>query len=399
MLQEIAGIAPPIRRKPMAAMNSSNHNRYLVKSLRHASKVLSAFHSTQEVLRLRDVVARTGLKKAMCFRMLLSLRDCDMLEGLGNNQYRSLVSFQRRRKYRIGYANMARRISFSRAVMDGLVRACQGENVELIAFDNSLDDSNVALRNAERLIRERVDIAIEFQSIEAVAPMVAARFQMADIPVIAVDIPLPGATYYGANNFVAGSLAGRWLAGCAKQCWQAMPDQILLIESRNAGRVTRMRLDGMLSGINEVLPTCQEIGLRYLDGRGTFKTTLARVHKYLRTSPARRFLVGAANDPAALGALRAFQEVGREANCVVVGQNADVEARAEMRQRQTRFIGSVAYFPEKYGDGLVRLALDILTGRPAPQAVFTKHELITQQNVDHFYPNDGLLWGMAENYT
>jgi ribose transport system substrate-binding protein len=39
----------------------------------------------------------------------------------------------------------------------------------------------------------------------------------------------------------------------------------------------------------------------------------------------------------------------------------------------------------------VKLALDILNHRPVPPAVFAKHHLITPENVDHFYPNDGLM--------
>jgi ribose transport system substrate-binding protein len=51
-------------------------------------------------------------------------------------------------------------------------------------------------------------------------------------------------------------------------------------------------------------------------------------------------------------------------------------------------IGSVAYFPERYGFGVIRLALDILAGKPTPPAVFIKHQLITPENVDHVYSND-----------
>jgi ribose transport system substrate-binding protein len=58
-------------------------------------------------------------------------------------------------------------------------------------------------------------------------------------------------------------------------------------------------------------------------------------------------------------------------------------------------IGSVGFFPERYGDGLIRLALDLLANRPTPPALFTKHQLITPENVDHYYPNDALLEGIA----
>jgi len=102
-------------------------------------------------------------------------------------------------------------------------------------------------------------------------------------------------------------------------------------------------------------------------------------------------LVGAINDASALGALRAFQEAGRTDCCAIMGQNASPEGRAELRLSGTRMIGSVAFFPEKYGDDLVRVALDILNRRPVPPAVFVKHQLITQDTVNHVYPNDELM--------
>ena len=100
-----------------------------------------------------------------------------------------------------------------------------------------------------------------------------------------------------------------------------------------------------------------------LDGDGQFKTSLEKVRRHLRESRARHVLVGAANDPSALGAARAFQEAGRAATCAIVGQNAEPDARAELREPRTPLIASVGFFPERYGDGLIKLALDILAHR------------------------------------
>jgi ribose transport system substrate-binding protein len=38
----------------------------------------------------------------------------------------------------------------------------------------------------------------------------------------------------------------------------------------------------------------------------------------------------------------------------------------------------------------VRLTFDILNRRPVPPAVFVKHQLVTPETVNHFYPNDTL---------
>ena len=97
------------------------------------------------------------------------------------------------------------------------------------------------------------------------------------------------------------------------------------------------------------------------------------------------------NDRCALAALETFREFGREEQCAVVGQDAVWECRQEMRRPKTRLIGSVAYFPESYGEKLIRLALDILEKRPYPPAIFTQHRLVTPENVNKVYPNDLLM--------
>jgi ribose transport system substrate-binding protein len=262
--------------------------------------------------------------------------------------------------------------------------------VEVVAVDNR-NDAKVALRNAAYLIREQVDLVIEFQTHDAVAADIAAKYFEARIPVIAIDIPHPGATYFGANHYGAGLIGGRHLGRWAKKHWSGEVDEVLMIELTRAGPLPRTAIRGIMAGIREVLRLPDHCVFSQVDGDGQFGTALDRVRKHLRSTTSTRILVGAANDSSALGALRAFDECGRTADCVVVGQNAEPEGRAELREPRTRLIGSVAYFPEKYGEGLIRLALDLLARKPAPPAVFIKHQLVTPENVDHLYPNDTLM--------
>jgi ribose transport system substrate-binding protein len=371
-------------------MTDANHNRYLVKSLMHASRVLEAFQSAGDVLRLRDVVSRTGYNKGMCFRLLYTLHHCGFLDKVGENHYRLASEVRRRRLYRVGYAAQGQDTSFDREVRTSLVRAAEREHVELIVVDNRYQPK-IALRSADYLIKEKVDLVIEFQTDEGIAPAIASKYLQANIPFIAIDIPHPGATYFGANNYQAGLIAGHYLGRWAKRQWNGEADEVLLVELGRAGSLPKARMRGILTGIGEVMRIPDRCRTASVDGDGQFQTALERVRKHLRETKSKRILVGAANDPSALGALRAFEEAGRAHDCAVVGQNAEPEARAELRSAKTRLIASVAYFPEKYGDGLLRLALDILGRKATPPAVFTSHQIITMDNVDHFYPNDSLL--------
>jgi ribose transport system substrate-binding protein len=372
-------------------MSKTTRPSYVIQSVVHASEVLRAFRSRGETLRLRDIVERTGFNKGLCFRLLHTLRYCGLVEKIDETRYRLSAEMHRRKRYRIGYAALGNDSSFQRTVQESLVFAAQNEDVELIVLDNRRS-AKTALRNADYLIREKVDLAIEFQIDEGAAPAIAARYVQAGIPFIAVHVPHPGATYYGANNYQAGLLAGHYLGRWARSRWGGQVDEVLLIEAARAGTLVQGRLDGVLAGLRETLrdamASCPVVTI---DGDGEFNRSLERVRAHLRRTDRRRVLVGAMNDSSALGATRAFQEAGRAATCAIVGQNAEPDARAELRQPRTPLIGSVAYFPERYGEELIALALDLLEGRPTPPAKFVRHQVITAANLHHYYPNDVLL--------
>ena len=97
------------------------------------------------------------------------------------------------------------------------------------------------------------------------------------------------------------------------------------------------------------------------------------------------------NDYAVLGALRAFEEAGRSNMCLAVCYGGGPEARRELRLPNTRLVATVAFFPEKYGESLVLLALDILNKRTTPPAVYMPVQLLTRKNVADFYPHDTLI--------
>ena len=180
---------------------------------------------------------------------------------------------------------------------------------------------------------------IEFQTDEAVAPAIASRYHEAGIPMIAIDIPHPGATYFGANNYEAGLLAGRHLARWARQQWDGQADEMLLLELARAGSAAaRARPRRRWRACSETLHDAAGWPVVSIDGDGQFKTSLERVRKHLRASKATHVLVGAANDPSALGAARAFQEAGRAATCAIAGQNAEPDARAELRAPRTPLV-------------------------------------------------------------
>lgn len=352
-----------------------------------ACKVLKAFRLPGEELSLGDAVERTGLPKTTTFRLLRTLIHGGLIERAGAGIYRNNFTPIASQAFRIGFA-MQGDTEFAREVKRSVEMAAAREHVQLITLNNRYS-AREALRNADVLVRERVDLVLEFQTYERVAPMIASKFLAANTPVIAIEVPHPGAIYFGADNYKAGLIGGRALGNWVREHWNGKVDELVLLELPIAGSLLELRLAGLVDGLRAKLPGIMDVPIIRLNGRGAFEQVLEVMRKYLRRRRrVGRTLVGSVNDVCALAALRAFEEAGASNHCAVIGQNALGAARAELRRPGTRLVGSVAYFPERYGEELIPLALNILQKKTVPTATFAKHQLLTPRNVDLFYPLD-----------
>jgi ribose transport system substrate-binding protein len=351
-----------------------------------ACEVLKAFQHVGEELSLSGVMQRTGLPKTTAFRLLRTLIHGGMIERATAGVYRNNFGAMNERPWRIGFAAQGE-TEFSREVLRSVQAVAAREHVRLITVDNRYS-ARAALRNADHLIHEKVDLVLEFQTYERVAPMIAEKFLAAQIPVVAVEVPHPGATFFGVDNYRAGLVGGRALGRWARDNWGGKVEQLVLLELPIAGSLLELRLSGMMDGLRTELPGILDVPSVRLNGRGSFEQVLDELRKYLRRRGPRRTLVGTVNDICALAALRAYEEAGALQQVAVIGQNALREVRDELRRPGTRMVGSVAYFPERYGEDLISLALGILEKKPVPAAVFAKHQLLTPRNVDLIYPLD-----------
>ena len=363
-----------------------DRDRDHVQAVVRACDIVKAFQHEGEDLLLADIVERTSLRRTTAFRLLQSLVRGGLLERTARGVYRCPFPPAAARRFRLGFAAQTDS-EFSRGVAESLERAAARERVDLITVNNRYSPKE-ALRNADLLVQERVDLVLEFQTYERVAPIIASKFLEARIPVIAIEIPHPGAIYFGANNYQAGLIGGRALGRWAKEHWAGEVEQVMLLGLPIAGPLPALRITGIQDGLRAELPKIGAASTVHLDGKGDFDQILNVVRQSLRRNPRRRTLVGTVNDMCALAALRALEEAGAGQLCAVVGQNAILEARNELRRPGTRLIGTVAYFPERYGDGLMSMALNLLGHKPVPPATFVKHQLLTPRNVNLVYPLD-----------
>src|SRR6201996_5894995 len=303
-----AAKAPSRESDPPAQALNRRSDRNESQTVLRACEVLKAFHSLGEELSLNQVIERTDLPKTTVFRLLRTLIHGGLLERASSGVYRNRFGPVTARPFRIGFATQGDS-DFCRAVVQSVETAAAREHVHLITVNNRYS-AREALRNVEVLLEERVDLVLEYQTYERVAPAIASKFLEANTPVIAIEIPHPGCPYFGANNYKAGLIGGKALGRWAREHWDGKVEQLLLLELPIAGSLLELRITGLVDGLRAELPSIVNIPAVHLNGRGDFEQVLEVIRQFLRRAPARRTLIGTVNDICAMAALRAFEEVG-----------------------------------------------------------------------------------------
>ncbi len=280
--------------------------------------------------------------------------------------------------YRIGFANLGENMPFAVDVRRGIERAAQAAgNIDLVLADNQLS-GKVALQVADRLVAQKLHLVIDYQIDEQVGRQIMNKFQQANLPVIAVDIPMVGATYFGVNHYQAGLMAGKALGNWLKQHWEGQFDRLIILEEPRAGALPASRIQGQLDGLQSVIDRLPPEKELTLNSGNTSEISEAAMTEALKQLPkTHRIAVLCFNDGATIGALAAARRLRREQEVAIVGQGADRRVHEELKHPNSPIIGSTAYMPERYGDQLIPLALKILRGEAVPPAVYIEHTFVS----------------------
>lgn len=313
---------------------------------------------------------------------------------LSSDQYAELVATARAvnppkngENYVIGFANLARNAPFFLLVEGGIVENGELAGVDVLVTDNALDGAT-ALANAESYIRRDVDYVIEFQTDANFGPVIMQKMNAESINVTAIDIPMPGATFMGANNSRSGFMGGNYIGQAAREKWgdEAVMSGFMVVgELPQSGAIPAMRTDGQVAGFLAEYPDFPEDQIIKIDTKGTLEEGFRVMSDLIGRIPEGVPIMGQAiNDQSILGMLRAVEQAGRSDDAIFVGMGADEGASMVT---EPGFLASVGYFPENYGNYLVPIALMELADVDVPPAVLVNHIMVTSGTVCNFYPD------------
>lgn len=362
---------------------ASTKRLYLIPILSKALDVLEILQTEERPLPLETIYQRTHISKTTVYRILKTLVHRGYLAQSQDGLYR-LVS--RPRKLRFGFGKQSGEMPFSEAVTASLREAATRAGVDLLILDNRYDAAT-AVDVAEEFVKSRVDLVVEFQIDQHVAPIIADKIAAAGIPLIAVDIPHPHATYFGVDNYRVGMEAGSLLADYVLEHWGGKVNWVLGLDIEDAGPLVQSRITGAFQAIRRKMPDLPVEDFVRMDGRGMRDRSCRIISEFLSRHPKdKHILIAAANDSSAAGALEAIRQAKREKQVIIVGQDCIPEALEEMRRPGSSWIGSVSHEASAYGPSLIQLGLSILRGTTVPPYNYVEHRLVTAEMAREMTP-------------
>ena len=346
---------------------------YFIPILSKAFDVIELLEIASTPVSLEYLFLKTKTPKTTLFRILTTLEHRGYIAKNENRKYR-LVS--RPKRLRFGFASQSAEMPFSVAVSASVQRAAAASGVEIVTLDNRYD-AETAIRNAHEFVQRGVDLVLEFQVQENVAPRVANIFKRADINLVGIDVPHPSATYFGVDNYEVGFESGDVLARHACEMWDGKADWLLCIGFAEGGSFVESRITGAFEGLRQRICTLPADRLVRIEGRGMRHPTSVAVAEFLRNrSKGKRVLVTAATDASALGVLDAARQAGREQDFAIVGQDCTPEVVEEM-QKGSAIVGSISHQAESYGPRLIQIGISIMRGYAIPPYNYVKHSVVT----------------------
>lgn len=282
-----------------------------------------------------------------------------------------------RKRYVIGFSALYGSHEFSQTVRKSIEEAAKKHaDVELLLTDNKMDPETT-LHNIETFIEKKVDLVIEYQHQFSLGPLIVEKLSNHDIPIIAIDIPVPGAVYFGANNYRAGLIAGAEAAREVEQRWGGAVDYVIALSDTATGPIAENRVRGMLESIRTRI-RFDESRLIQIDTGNDAERTEREVSAILDgRKPGDRMLILAFNDVVCLAAAKAIRAHGCTEDCVAVSHSHIRSISKEIRSPNSPVVGSVAFFPEHYGEKIIDLALKILKKEPVSPSNYTEHRWMT----------------------
>lgn len=293
----------------------------------------------------------------------------------------------------IALANINEKGVFGKLVKKGFEEACAEKGWNLVYVDNNSDGAT-AVNNAQLLsMRDDIEYCVDMNVDASVGQTIMDIFNEVNIPVLAVDIALPGVPFFGIDNVAMGTFNGEWAAQWIKDNWDGQVDYVVPITQIASGDIVQERVR---SSVTALEAAGIEIGeVVEIEGQNDTAVIQQRFNDFLTGHPdTNKIFVFTINENGGMGTLAAAETADRQNDVRIMTANCGAPFVENMYETagNTSFIVACANRPESYGAQCVELIESALNGETLEGTYACSMTIVTWDNIAEVYPEDNLPW-------
>lgn len=277
-----------------------------------------------------------------------------------------------KKPYKIGVSLLTKDDEFYKALEQGLQEAAKKQNVEITILSGD-KDLNKQINQVQTFIAQKQDAIVlcPVDSQGIISAVTAAN--NANIPVFTADIASKGGkvtSYIASDNVQGGRIVGEY---AAKDVLKGTGAVAILNQSTVSSVQDRVR------GFKEALakyPNIKIVADQDVDG-GKRENAVPKAINILTAHPEVKLIFGI-NDPTALGAVSALQQLNKP-DIAVVGFDAVPEAQSYISSNKQLKADAIQY-PRLIGASTVGVVIKSLNGETVPATVQIPTGLVNAQS-------------------
>ena len=277
--------------------------------------------------------------------------------------------------YTFGFTSMDNSNPFFTSILAAVQEKVEANGDKLIIVD-AAQDQQKQNDGITQMIEEGIDGLFLNPFVSDEVDSALDALNTAGVPIVNFDTAVDSIekvnTFVGTDNYAAGKLCGEDLVS-------RMPEggKIVIVDFATADSANN-RINGFLDAIDQ--KGFEVVGRA--DAHGD-KNTAKEVTTKLLQENADAKVVFAGNDPMAIGANAAAEELGIK-DVMIYGVDGSPEYIEALSKNETLMAGTAAQSPAKIAEKIVKVMYELLDGNSVQDTYLIETSLVTLENVSEY---------------
>jgi ribose transport system substrate-binding protein len=298
------------------------------------------------------------------------------------------------------YGSAANSIGLIKEVGDSVVGDAKSVGIKITEYDNNLDGPT-ALNNAQLMVQDHPNVAIDWNTVVGVGDAVGAQFTHASIPCLSVNQEIAGCTHFNLSNKDMGLGAAAVMLPMAKQRgWNGSNTTVVMViaaangtEVNDGPRYFYVQTANVLSGFKKVSPssitaTTTTIGGTngiQIDCKSTLDGAFTAMQNVIGSIPKNNnILLYGTDDDCDLGAYQSLKQNGFGSRILTGGLGGDPDGLNELRTNPS-WVCEGSAFIQDWGPYILSEAVAMVNGYKPPVLTSSPQIMLTKQNLSTYY--------------